>query len=132
MHAEIHRLADKACSRLRARQLIGGCVTVKIRRGDFTTYTRQRAIEPRTQETRVIQRVAADLLDAWRKTQPHAALRLLGVGVTDLAETVQADLFAASESTRNRQLDAAVDAVREKFGNVALRSASTLDKPKRG
>jgi DNA polymerase-4 len=132
MHAEIHRLADKACSRLRARQLIGGCVTVKIRRGDFTTYSRQRAIEPRTQETRVIQRVAAELLDAWRKTQPHAALRLLGVGVTDLAEIVQADLFAAPESTRNKQLDAAVDAVREKFGNVALRAASTIDKPKRG
>ncbi|MDH5177415.1 MAG: DNA polymerase IV [Gammaproteobacteria bacterium] len=131
MHAEIHRLADKACSRLRARQLIGGCVTVKIRRGDFTTYSRQRAIEPRTQETRVIQRVAAELLDAWRKTQPHAALRLLGVGVTDLAEIVQADLFAAPESTRNRQLDAAVDAVREKFGNVALRAASAIDKPKR-
>jgi hypothetical protein len=58
-------------------------------------------------------------------------LRLLGVGVSDLAETLQADLFAAPESTRNRQLDAAVDAVRERFGKVALRAASTLDKPKR-
>jgi DNA polymerase-4 len=130
LRAEIHRLADKACTRLRARQLIGGCVTVKIRRGDFTTYTRQRTLEPRTQETRVVTRVAVELLDAWRRTQPQAALRLLGVGVSDLAEIVQADLFAAPESTRNRQLDAAVDAVREKFGNVALRSASTLVKPK--
>jgi DNA polymerase IV len=131
MDAEIHRLADKACSRLRARKLVGGCVTVKIRRGDFMTYTRQRAIEPRTQETRVITRVATELLDAWRRTQPKAALRLLGVGVSDLAETMQADLFAVAESTRNRQLDATVAAVREKFGNVALRAASTLDKPKR-
>ncbi|HEX9207578.1 MAG TPA: DNA polymerase IV, partial [Steroidobacteraceae bacterium] len=31
LHAEIQRLADKACSRLRARKLAGGCVTVKIR-----------------------------------------------------------------------------------------------------
>ncbi len=131
MHTEIHRLADKACSRLRMRRLVGGCVTVKIRRSDFTTYTRQRALEPRTQETRVVTRVATELLDAWRLTQPRAALRLLGVGVSDLAETLQADLFAVAESTRNRQLDAAVDAVREKFGKVALRAASTLDKPKR-
>jgi hypothetical protein len=70
------------------------------------------------------------LFDAWRQTQPRAALRLLGVGVRDLAETMQADLFEVRESARNRQLDAAVDAVREKFGNVALRSASTIRKPR--
>ena len=80
----------------------------------------------------MVARIATELLDAWYLTQPRAALRLLGVGVSDLAEEVQRDLFAAPESTRNRQLDAAVDAVREKFGNVALRAASALDKPKRG
>jgi DNA polymerase-4 len=130
LHTEIVRLADKACARLRARKLSGGCVTVKIRRGDFTTYTRQRQVEPRTQETRVVARIAGELLDEWRRTQPRAALRLLGVGVSNLGEEVQADLFGAPESTRNRQLDAAVDAVREKFGTVALQPASTLAKPR--
>jgi DNA polymerase-4 len=130
LHAEIVRLADRAVSRLRAKKLVGGCVTVKIRRGDFTTYTRQRQVEPRTQETRVVARIAGELLDAWRATQPRAALRLLGVGVSDLAEELQPDLFGAPESTRNRQLDATVDAVREKFGSVALRAASTLVKPR--
>ena len=94
----------------------GGCVTVKIRRGDFTTYTRQRAFEPRTQETRVVARIAGELLDAFLVSQPRAALRLLGVGVSDLGEEVQADLFADPGSTRNRQLDSAVDAIRQKFG----------------
>jgi DNA polymerase-4 len=129
LHAEVVRLADRAVSRLRAKRLVGGCVTVKIRRGDFTTYTRQRQVEPRTQETRVVARVATELLDAWRQTQPRAALRLLGVGVSDLGEEVQGDLFGAPESTRNRQLDATVDAVREKFGSVALRAASTITRP---
>jgi DNA polymerase IV len=128
LRAELQRLADKACSRLRARQLMGGCVTVKIRRGDFTTYTRQRALEPRTQETRVVARIATELLDAWYATQPTAALRLLGVGVSDLAEAMQADLFAAPESTRNRQLDATVDEIRQKFGAVALKPASSIRK----
>jgi DNA polymerase-4 len=128
LHAEIHRLADRACSRLRGRKLTGGCVTVKIRRGDFTTYTRQRAFEPRTQETRVVARVAIELLDAWLAAQPRAALRLLGVGVSDLAEEVQPDLFGAAESTRNRQLDAAVDEIRSRFGTVALRPASSIRK----
>jgi DNA polymerase-4 len=126
LHAEITRLADKACSRLRGRRLVGGCVTVKIRRGDFTTYTRQRGFEPRTQETRVVARIASELLDAWFTTQPRAALRLLGVGVSDLAEEVQADLFAAPESARNRQLDATVDEIRRRFGTVALKPASSV------
>jgi DNA polymerase-4 len=126
LHAEIQRLADRACSRLRARALTGGCVTVKIRRGDFTTYTRQRAFEPRTQETRVVARIATELLDAWFARQPRAALRLLGVGVSDLAEDVQTNLFTAAETTRNRQLDATVDSIRARFGNVALAPASTL------
>ena len=60
--------------------------TVKIRRGDFTTYTRQRHIEPPTQETRVItRRRASSCSTAWLATQPRAALRLLGVGVSELA-----------------------------------------------
>ena len=129
LHAEIVRLADKACSRLRGRRLVGGCVTVKIRRGDFTTYTRQRAFEPRTQETRVVARIATELLDAWYATQPRAALRLLGVGVSDLAEELQQDLFAAAETVRNRQLDAAVDKIRARFGRAALAPASSLDPP---
>jgi DNA polymerase-4 len=131
LHAEIVRLADKACSRLRSSGLVGGCVTVKIRRGDFTTYTRQRAFEPRTQETRVVARIAGELLDAWLRTQPHAALRLLGVGVSDLAAEVQGDLFGAPESTRNRQLDAAVDEIRNRYGAVALRPASSIPRDRR-
>jgi len=132
LHVELARLADKACSRLRARGLVGGCVTVKIRRGDFTTFTRQRAFEPRTEETRVVGRIAAELLDAWLQSQPRAALRLLGVGVTDLAEQRQSELFAAPESTRNRQLDATVDEIRGRYGAVALQPASTIRKGDRG
>jgi DNA polymerase-4 len=132
LHAEITRLADRACSRVRARGLVGGCVTVKIRRGDFATYTRQRALEPRTEETRVVARVATELLDGWFATQPRAALRLLGVGVSDLALAVQSDLFASPESTRNRQLDATVDEIRDRFGAIALQPASSFRRGRDG
>jgi DNA polymerase-4 len=129
LRTEIARLADKTGARLRSRQLLAGCVTVKIRRKDFTTFSRQRRIEPPTQETRVIASVATALLDAWLATQPHAALRLIGVGVSDLAERRQADLFEAPESTRNRQLDAALDGIRARFGRAALARASSLESP---
>jgi len=129
LRAEIVRLADKACARLRARQLSAGCVTVKIRRGDFTTYTRQRRFEPPTQETRVITSLATALLDAWLASQPRAALRLLGVGVSELAPAAQLELFTAPQTARNRELDAAVDRIRERFGKVALTRASSLERP---
>jgi DNA polymerase-4 len=130
LQAEIARLADKACARLRAKDLVAACVTVKIRRKDFTTYTRQRRFEPPTQETNVIARIAAELLDGWLKAQPRAALRLLGVGVSELGPDVQPDLFAAApQSEKNRQLDAAVDQIRQKFGTVALKRASSLEAP---
>ena len=80
-----------------------GCVTVKIRRGDFTTYTRQRHFEPPTQETRVDHRASRPSCSTrWLAHQPRAALRLLGVGVSDLAPATQLDLFAAPETARNR------------------------------
>ena len=129
LQAEIARLADKTCARLRAKELVAGCVTVKIRRKDFTTYTRQRHVEPPTQETKLVARVAAELLDAWLKTQPRAALRLLGVGVSELGADLQPDLFAAPQSEKNKQLDATVDQIRQKFGTVALKRASSLEPP---
>jgi DNA polymerase-4 len=129
LRAELLRLADKACSRLRARGLTASCVTVKIRRGDFVTFTRQRHFTPPTQETRVVSAIATGLLDAWLAGQPRSALRLLGVGVSELAPTSQLELFTVTQTARNRELDATVDRIRDRFGKVALTTASALDTP---
>jgi DNA polymerase IV len=127
LQSELTRLTDRSAARLRARRLVAACVTIKIRRKDFTTYTRQRHIEPPTQETRVIAKVAAALLDAWLATQPTAALRLLGVGVSQLSPALQMELFATPESERNQQLDRAVDDIRDRFGRSKLTRASSVD-----
>ena len=93
-------LADRTAARLRAHELSAGLVTVKIRRGDFTTYTRQRRVLPPTQETAVIAGMAHILLTEWLASQADAAVRLLGVGVGHLAVARQGDLFAGSEFVR--------------------------------
>lgn len=118
---ELRALADRAATRLRAKQLQAACVTVKIRRRDFSTYTRQQHFQPATQETQVITRIATQLLNEWFKEQPRAALRLLGVGVSDLSTAQQLELFATPQSQRNRELDATVDRIRERFGSAALK-----------
>jgi DNA polymerase-4 len=132
LKAEIVRLADRVGARLRSRELAAACITVKIRRKDFTTYSRQRHFEPPTQETRVITSIATELLDAWLASQPRAALRLLGVGVNDLQPASQLDLFTVPETRRNRGLDAAVDQIRERFGKDVLAPASSLPRKREG
>jgi DNA polymerase-4 len=133
LHSELARLADRAAGRLRGKELAASCVTVKIRRKDFTTYSRQKHVEPPTQETRVITAVATDLLDAWLAAQPGAAIRLLGVGVTGLAPASQLDLFTVPQSARDRELDGAVDRIRERFGRLAVTRGSLIHRdPKPG
>ena len=125
LQRELLRLADRTGSRLRTQSLAAACVTVKIRRSDFVTYTRQRTFHPPSQDTSLIYRQAAALLDEWRRVQPGSALRLLGVGVSDLAPLRQPDLFAAGEPQDSR-LDHAVDDIRRRFGKSMLTRASLL------
>lgn len=127
-HEELQRrlaqLADRTAARLRARQLKAGMVSIKVRRRDFTTYTRQRSFSPPTQETRLITQVAAGLLDHWFEEQPRVALRLLGVGVSDLAPAQQLDLFTSRESAEAGKLDETIDRIRGKYGTEAVKRGS--------
>jgi DNA polymerase-4 len=129
MQAEVARLADRAGTRMRAQNLATGCVQVKIRRADFTTFTRQKRFEPSTTDSRTIAKIAAELLAAWLAEQPRAKVRLLGVGVNHLHAADQLDLFAAPAAAGGGSataLDSTVDQIRERFGNLALRRGSSL------
>jgi DNA polymerase IV len=123
---QLVRLADRTASRLRAHKLLAGRVSVKIRRGDFTTFTRQRVLKPPTQDTAVVSAAAAGLLRAWLAAQPHAAVRLLGVGVGDLQSSSQTDLFSEVLGDAGSRLDSAVDGIRDRFGDGLLTRASLL------
>jgi DNA polymerase-4 len=127
LRVELLRLADRAASRLRAHDLTAGRVSVKIRRGDFTTFNRQRALGSPTQDTATVCAVSQALLDAWLAAQPNAAVRLLGVGVGDLRTLQQADLFAGG-AVQGARLDAAIDGIRERFGRNMLTRASLLSR----
>jgi DNA polymerase-4 len=130
LERQLTQLADRAAARLRAHALAAGLVTIKVRRADFTTYTRQRPVLPPTQETAVIGGVAQSLLKDWLRSQPHAAVRLLGVGVGDLQMQRQADLFAGVAPPS--RLDATVDGIRGRFGKSLLTRASLLPRTPSG
>jgi DNA polymerase IV len=127
LYVELLRLSDRTASRLRAHALFAATVNVKIRRADFATFTRQRALGAPTNDTGVIADTAKELLAAWLTAQPRAAIRLLGVGVSELQEAMQQDLFAAPNAPTG--LDSTVDGIRERFGKGSLTRASLLQKP---
>ena len=134
MRSEVLRLADRAGARMRAQNLATGCVQVKIRRADFTTFTRQKRFEPSTTDSRTIAKIAVELLASWLDEQPSARVRLLGVGVNHLHAADQLDLFgsagaaaaASSAAPSATALDSTVDLIRERFGNLAVRRGSAL------
>ena len=94
LHTQLARLADLTCTRMRSKHLVSGCISIKIRRHDFTTYSRQRSIAPPTGELSTISNVARDLLTDWLHENPKARLRLLGVAVSHLTPADQLTLFA--------------------------------------
>jgi DNA polymerase-4 len=127
LERHLTQLADRTATRLRAHELSAGKVTVKIRRRDFTTYTRQRTVQPPSHETSVIGGIAQRLLKEWLASHPDAAVRLLGVGVGDLHAVRQTDLFADGPPVA--RLDTAIDGIRDRFGTTLLTRASLLPRP---
>jgi DNA polymerase-4 len=87
----VDRQAAQVAERLRKARLSGRTVTVKIRLHDFTTHTRSSTLPAPTDDTRVVARLARALLT---EVDTSGGVRLLGVGVSGLADWIQEDLFA--------------------------------------
>lgn len=128
LQAHLTQLADKTSARLRAAQLLAGVIVVKVRRADFSTYTRRLSIEPATSDTATVLAVAVRLLESWRAEYPDWAVRLLGVGVAGLQPDMQGALFGAGGAKTTLQ-DAAVDEIRKRFGSKGIVRGGLLPAP---
>jgi DNA polymerase IV len=91
VQSELTRLADRCVRRLRAAGRSGRTVVIKVRSYDFSTLTRSETLRGPTDDPVVVKEAAARLLDGVDTT---AGVRLLGVGVSGLADFTQEDLFA--------------------------------------
>ncbi len=91
IHAEIARLAERCVERLRKAGRSGRTVVVKVRNYDFSTLTRSETLRGPTDDPVVVKEAAARLVEGVDTT---SGVRLLGVGVSGLADFTQEDLFA--------------------------------------
>lgn len=96
MRTAVTELSERVVRRMHSSGHTGRTVTVKARGHDFTTVTRSETFGAPTDEAQVITDAALRLLDdaVPAATASSAGIRLLGVGVSGLADYAQGDLVA--------------------------------------
>jgi DNA polymerase-4 len=91
LHDELTRMADRLAEHLRARSQTARTVTAKLRYPDFAIRTRSTSLPAGTDDGARIGELACALLDRALRDRP-GPLRLVGVGVSGLAEHAQLEL----------------------------------------
>ncbi len=112
---------------MRRESLAGRTVQIKVRTGDFTTWTRALTLPAPTNLAEVIVR-AARALFAERIRLGRKGVRLLGVGVSGLepAGLGQGILFPDAAEERARRAALVADSVRDRLGEDAITRARLL------
>ncbi|MEA2662397.1 MAG: polymerase [Chloroflexota bacterium] len=122
------RLAEGVGTRLRKHELRGRTIELQLRVAPFETRTRQRTLtEPTADDLKIYETARAllrDALAADREAGRVSPVRLVGVTASGLVGGEQLDLFTGARVSR---LNAALDAVRAKFGDDALDRVSARD-----
>jgi DNA polymerase-4 len=102
-------------------------VTLKIRSADFVTHTFSHTLpRPLDVDEAFFEEVLALFREHWWRSSP---LRLVGVGLSNLAPRAGQDDLFNQELPLLRELDLKLDAIRDKYGENAVRRGATLSKP---
>ncbi len=137
LRLEAVRMADSVSARLRGAELAGRTVTVKVRFGDFATVTRSQSLARPIASSAELVKVASALLAG---VEVHRGVRLLGVSVSSLEQAsagcgeqlAMLDLAAspdpgyANGAAARADVDAVVDAIRERYGTASVGPAAVV------
>jgi DNA polymerase IV len=120
--------SEEVSARLKAKELAGATVTLKLKTADFRIRTRARSLPTPTQLAGRIFAAARDLLQ--RETD-GTRFRLLGVGMSAIVAAADAD---PADLVEGRAADAehAVDRVRARFGDDAVIRGLAFERGEKG
>jgi DNA polymerase-4 len=126
LDGHVWRLSEKVSSRLKARGLAGRVVTLKLKRADHRLLTRRASLREPTQIADTLYRAARALLEEVSEPGPF---RLLGVGLSEIAEAALADRapdLLDPQASRRVAAERAADAIRARFGDGAILKGRAL------
>jgi DNA polymerase-4 len=125
LESTLRYLGERVGADLRQKGKRARCVTLKLRYGDFTTITRRRTLSQSTDSDQAIFETGQGLLKR-ALTGEKRAVRLIGIGVSELVEAGrQLDMMDGS-AQRQEQLNKAIDRIRKKYGFTAIQTGRTL------
>ncbi|MFN0263850.1 DNA polymerase IV [Tepidamorphus sp. 3E244] len=115
LETRLWRLCEKVSGRMKAAELSGVTVTLKLKTRDFATRTRAARLADPTQLAGRIYEAGKRLL---AQETDGTRYRLIGIGLSDLRDAVEADPtdLADPDLSRKAGAERAVDAVRARFG----------------
>ena len=131
-HQVLLSLCETVASRMRADDKCGSCVTVHLRTNAFHHFSHQSCLLGATNITGEIYREACRVFDeAWDGVTP---LRQIGVQMTKLSKEPyqQYDFFSGmtpQQYEKKMKLDETVDALRDKYGEDAVRRGKFAQSP---
>lgn len=115
-HKILEELVESVARKMRRDEVRAYCVGVTIRSDEFVNRSHQRKLYNATDVSSEIIDVAKTLFDElWDEKTP---LRLLNVSLTDVTKErfEQLSLFGNEEKEKSRELDRALDDIRNKYG----------------
>jgi DNA polymerase-4 len=113
-------LVDRVTRRMRAANRPGRTVVLRLRFADFSRVTRSRTLLRATVQTQTILDTARTLLDAAQPLIEAQGLTLVGIAVGNLGDRRFAQPELPFDRAGAGELDAAMDAVRDRYGSAAL------------
>lgn len=121
----LRALSEKVSARLKHTDIAGQTIVLKLKTDDFKSRTRNYKLDAPTQLADRIFRTGLFLLE---RELDGTRFRLLGIGVTDLTDTTQADPSDLVDPLAGRRAvaETAIDKVRAKFGKTALETGYTF------
>ena len=123
-------LSDSVAGRLRRQGLYCGGVALTIRNAQFRQFSRQVRLDTPTHLQKDIYQTALALArQSWHAPDPIRALTVTALYLTDSADSFQQldllDGAAAQREEKQERLEQAMDAIRGKYGKVAISFGNT-------
>jgi DNA polymerase-4 len=124
--ADLVALVDRVTRRMRTARRVGRTVVLRLRFDDYTRATRSHTLPFATASTALVLATARMLLASAIPTIENRGLTLVGIAVANLDNADAVQLLLPFDRRHEEALDAAVDAVRERFGTSAITRAVLL------
>jgi DNA polymerase IV len=121
--ASLVALVDRVTRRMRDAGRVGRTVVLRLRFDDFSRATRSHTLPRATCNTDTVLATARGLLAAAVPTIERRGLTLVGIAVANLDDVDTLQLRLPLDRYSDGALDAALDAVRERFGVSAVTRA---------